>query len=57
MKSFPACLTLLFITLKLTGVINWSWLWCWSPMLVVLGILLVMIFVMGLLSLIAHLLK
>lgn len=29
--TFPTLLTLLFIALKLTGVINWSWLWVLSP--------------------------
>lgn len=28
----PAILTLLFITLKLCKVINWSWLWIMSPL-------------------------
>ena len=29
--TFPMLLTLLFIALKLTGVINWGWLWVLSP--------------------------
>lgn len=29
--SFLSVLTLIFITLKLTGVINWSWWWILSP--------------------------
>lgn len=29
--GFPALLTLLFIALKLTDVIDWSWLWVLSP--------------------------
>ena len=29
--TFPTLLTLLFIALKLTRVINWSWLWVLSP--------------------------
>ena len=29
--TFTTLLTLLFIALKLTGVINWSWLWVLSP--------------------------
>lgn len=31
---FLACLCLLFITLKLTHFINWSWLWVLSPILI-----------------------
>jgi len=29
--SFGSMLTILFIALKLTGVITWSWLWVLSP--------------------------
>ncbi len=45
-SSFPSLLTLLFIGLKLTGYIDWSWVWvlspiwgCWLLALVVLIIL------------------
>jgi len=30
--SFSSLLTILFITLKLTGYITWSWLWVLSPL-------------------------
>ena len=30
--GFFESLTLLFIALKLTGVITWSWLWVFSPL-------------------------
>lgn len=30
--SFSSALTLLFIGLRLTDVIHWSWLWVLSPM-------------------------
>jgi len=30
--SFCSLLTLLFITLRLTGYINWSWWWVLSPL-------------------------
>lgn len=30
--EFPGLLLLLFITLKLTGVIAWSWWWVLSPL-------------------------
>ena len=45
--SFPllGILGLIFITLKLTGHITWSWLWVlspfWLPLAIVLGILVV----------------
>lgn len=32
--SFCGMLTILFIALKLTGVISWPWLWVWSPLLI-----------------------
>lgn len=51
--GFAGLLTIVFITLKLTGVIAWSWLWVLSPMwisfliglLIVGGILSVALFV------------
>lgn len=30
--GFTGALTILFIALKLTGVINWSWVWVLSPL-------------------------
>lgn len=33
--GFPALLTLLFIGLKLTGYITWSWIWVLAPMWIV----------------------
>lgn len=30
--GFTGALTLIFITLKLCGVINWGWLWVLSPL-------------------------
>lgn len=32
--SFCGTLTILFIALKLTGVISWPWLWVLSPLLI-----------------------
>ncbi len=39
--SFGSVLCLIFITLKLTGLINWPWLWVLSPLLI--GVLLLII--------------
>lgn len=43
--GFFGALAILFIGLKLGGVINWSWLWVlwplWLPLTVLVGILLV----------------
>ncbi len=41
--GFPALLTLLFIALKLTKVINWSWIWVLSPVWICLLIALVIV--------------
>lgn len=45
--GFGGLLTIVFITLKLTGVITWSWLWVLSPLwigfLVFLAIVLVIL--------------
>lgn len=30
--GFTGLLTIVFIVLKLCGVINWSWIWVFSPM-------------------------
>jgi hypothetical protein len=38
---FPALLAVAFIVLKLTGVINWSWLWVLAPLWIPLVILVV----------------
>ncbi len=41
--GFVGLLTILFIGLKLTHFIDWSWWWVWSPVLIVGGILLFII--------------
>ncbi|WP_447402339.1 hypothetical protein ACE1MS_11805 [Lysinibacillus sp. fkY74-1] len=33
-------LTIIFVVLKLVGVITWSWLWVFSPLIIVYGIIL-----------------
>lgn len=38
--SFCGMLTILFIALKLTGVISWPWLWVWSPLLISYAVLI-----------------
>jgi hypothetical protein len=37
---FLPILTLIFITLKLTGYIDWSWFWVLSPMLIPAGLII-----------------
>ncbi len=36
--GFVGALTILFIALKLTGVISWSWLWVLSPIWISIGL-------------------
>ena len=41
--GFSGLLTVLFIGLKLTGFINWSWLWVLSPLWISLLIVILVI--------------
>lgn len=49
--SFTGLLAIVFITLKLTGYITWSWFWVLSPFwipLAFLGTILLLVMVVGL---------
>lgn len=51
--GFPGLLTLLFIGLKLTGHIAWSWVWVLSPLWISLSIalfLVAIIIILGIIS-------
>ena len=37
--GFIGVLTLIFITLKLTNVINWSWIWILSPIWITIAMI------------------
>ena len=41
--GFGGLLTIVFITLKLCNVINWSWWWVLSPLWIPLAILIVIV--------------
>lgn len=41
--GFTGLLTIVFITLKLTGFITWSWWWVLSPVLITVGLVFVVI--------------
>ena len=41
--SFATLLTVVFITLKLCGVINWSWWWVVSPIFISIGLAIVIL--------------
>lgn len=43
--GFFTILSVVFITLKLCGVINWSWVWVLSPIWIPLIIVLVIYFI------------
>jgi hypothetical protein len=48
--SFAGLLTILFIALKLTGYINWSWVWVLSPLWVPLAVVFGLLAVVGVLA-------
>ena len=52
--GFCGLLTIVFIALKLTGHINWSWLWVLSPLWIPLGIVLAVLCVVGIIWLVCH---
>jgi hypothetical protein len=45
--GFPGLLTLIFITLKMTDYIDWSWVWVLSPIWITFLIAIVIIFIIG----------
>ena len=52
--GFASILQLVFITLKLTGHITWSWAWVLSPTLIQLAILAIVLIGYGLYLLATH---
>lgn len=56
--GFLGALTILFIALKLTDVIAWSWWWVlapmWVPSAVMLGVLVIMLVIAGVVAVIDH---
>jgi hypothetical protein len=50
--GFGGLLTILFIGLKLTGHIDWSWWWVLSPIWITVGIVLVILVIVGIVKLI-----
>lgn len=43
--GFIGLLTILFIGLKLTGYINWSWIWVLSPLWIGFAIIFLILFI------------
>jgi len=56
--GFFSILALIFITLKLTNFIAWSWLWVlaplWLPFAIIFGVLAFLLLIVGILSLFTH---
>jgi hypothetical protein len=52
--GFTGLLTIVFIALKLTKVINWSWWWVISPIWISLAILLIIIAIPLLIGFFVH---
>jgi energy-coupling factor transporter transmembrane protein EcfT len=48
--GFLGCLFLLFLGLKLGGVISWSWLWVFSPLLIPLALALLVLLIVFIVS-------
>jgi hypothetical protein len=57
MKLLSILLTVLFIGLKLTNNITWSWIWVLSPLWIWISWLLFLIFMAGLCAFIVEVLK
>lgn len=53
--GFTGLLTILFIGLKLTGFIDWSWWWVLSPVLIGFGLFIFVIIIGLLISLLCEL--
>lgn len=46
--GFGGLLTIVFIVLKLTGVISWSWLWVLSPLWITFLLVLILTIIIAL---------
>ena len=52
--GFGGLLAIVFIALKLCGVISWSWLWVLSPIWIPLAIIILILLVVGIFILAHH---
>lgn len=48
--GFAECLTIVFIVLKLVGVIDWSWIWVLSPMWISIILVIVVLCVIAIIE-------
>lgn len=49
--AFATILTIVFIVLKLTNTIDWSWWWVLSPVIISLGLTLIFYAILGIIAL------
>lgn len=45
--TFCDLLTIVFVVLKLCGVIDWSWWWILSPILIPWGLIIILLLILG----------
>ncbi len=50
--GFTGLLALIFITLKLTGTIHWSWIWVLAPLWIPAVIVIIVLVIIGIVFLI-----
>lgn len=55
--SFIGILTIVFIVLKLTGVIEWTWIWVLSPIWISMSVVIVILFLIMLVAIVAGMKK
>lgn len=55
--GFTGLLTIVFIVLKLCGVIDWSWWWVLSPLWISAGLVVAVLLFIGLIALIGHIIQ
>jgi hypothetical protein len=48
--GLPSILTIVFVVLKLTDTVQWSWWWVFSPLLIAFGLYVIMIMFIVLVS-------
>ena len=52
--GFVGLLTIVFVILKLTGVIDWSWWWVWSPIEAAAVVTILLLAFIGLITVIEN---
>lgn len=55
--GFTGLLTIVFVTLKLLGKIDWSWWWVLSPLWIGLSVTLTILLIIGIVALVVTLAK